>query len=486
MKQYGNIIINGLVLLTLAFAVINLTFAADTLNLTLDDCFRLALRDSPAMQKTRLDSLASAGDWLSVRAKRFPQFKLSGETPSLNEAVDYSIVYNPDNERNEFSRVSSGDQRWQSRIEIDKTLPWGATFNISTGLYKSTWYNDRIGSGEDTTEYSFRRRFSLSQPLLAGNPVGREYKIGKIAWQNSLINYELEHRQIRYRTRQLFFNLVSASSALDISSRDLEQGKSAGELASRKLQAGLIPEVELLQIQVDLARREGNYRQSEGRVEAAADRLKNELGLPLDLYINTHWSAPVVYQDFPDTFNTSGERLELTSEKLNLERIKLDNRAAVLYERIRASLELYYDMETRHNELDLLDKPNDRNYGAVLHFDLPLFGFGFTRGRIEKYRANLARAQINYSIREAEFVIELREVIRTVKRTAERITIAEAALKLSEKSYDITTERFANGVINSRQLLDSQLDLTQTRTDLLNARIDYEMALANLERIAPK
>jgi outer membrane protein TolC len=458
----------------------------DTLHLTLDDCIELALARSPAVQMAKLDSSAALGQWRSTRAKSYPQLSLSGETPNLSEAVDYRVVYDRATDSDEFRRISSGDQRWYGQLELDQALPWGAELSVSSGLYRNIWYDDRISAGEDTSDYSLRRRISLTQPLLAGNPVGRELEVGRINWQRALIDHDLQLRQIKYDAKRLFFGLVSSTWALDISRQDLEQVRKAEELARRKLNAGLIPEVELLQIQVDLAQREGDFRQAEGAVEAAADRLKTSLGITINTSIVLQWEPERGDLSGRAEFDTTGERLELRVERMNLRRLELETRALKWSARVQAALELYYDLETRHSEIDLLDRPVNRNFGLTLHFSFPIFGFGATSGKVAQAQANLARARINFQSRDAQLLAELREALRSVDQAVERIVIAEAALELSQKSYNITAERFESGQVDSRDLLDAQLDLTRTRNVLLNARIDYELALANLELISPR
>ena len=473
-------------LIILVFLCADSARSADTLRLTLDDCIRMALENSPVVQVARFDSLSAAGEWRRSRGERFPQLRFSGEFPSLVKAVDYDGEYDPETGHYKYSTISFGAQRWEGRLELEQKLPWGATLSISSGLSLNTRYNDLFNAGKDTTDYSLRRRFSIVQPILAGNPVGRTRKIERIAWESSLIDHELQLKSIKYRAKQVYFQLVSATGALNIALQDLDNGRSSEELARRKLQAGLIPEVELLQIQVDLARREGNYYLAEGRVQAAADRLKQELGLSLNLPIVVEWLPETVSGSERAIIDTTGERLEQKREQLNLQRREMETRGALLYQRVQASLQLYYDLDNRHDKLDLLDTPVDRNYGVIFHFDFPLYGFGSTAGHVESIRANLARARVNYVIRETELATELREALRSVKRAEQRIGIADAALELSQKSFEITSSRFEAGQINSRQLLDTQLDLTRTRTDLLNARIDYELALADLERIVPQ
>jgi outer membrane protein TolC len=464
----------------------------EVLHLSLDDCINLALDKSPAFKMARLDSIAAAGDWRSVKAKRLPQLSLSGDAPSYNEGVNYDIFTSMkiDSTTGDttygdvFKRVSYGDQRWQGRLDVEQELPWGASVNISTLLYKSAWYNDRLGDS-DVNEYLYRRRFSINQPILAGNPVGRYHKMGRMDWQSAINKYELSVRQIRYRITQLFFDLVSTRWTLENANSDLEKSRSTEDLAQRKLKAGLIPEVELLQIQVDLARREGAYRDAEDNVTAAAERLKAELGLPYDQELMLHWELDETTIDSGTIRNNTGERLEIINNQLDIQRKEMTTRAAILSERISSSVELYYELDTRHDELDLLDQPEDRNLGVMLHFNIPLFGFGSTSGKVQRLRADLKNAQINNVVRKTELALETREAQRRVQRAFDRIAIAEVAQKLAQKSYEITVERFESGQVNSRELLDAQIELSNARTELMRVRIEYELALANLKRIAP-
>ncbi len=472
-------------LLPFAFLLFTCLLSADTLHVTLDECLHLAQERSPSARAALFDSLAAAGRWRTVQGENCPQLRMSGELPSWQDAVDYELVYDEDTEQYQYRRESSGDELWLGRVDLEQALPWGATVNLSTRLYQSRWHSERFRAGRDTVEYSLRRQVLLNQPLLAGNPVARSRRIGRIGWESDLLSHELRQRDIRYHATQAFFGLVSAREALEIARQDLEQGRSAEELAKRKLQAGLTPEVELLQIQVDLARREGNYRRVEGILEAAMDRLKAELGLPLDLHLEPQWKTEAIRPEAPRKPDTADERLELKREELRITRRELETRAALWQERVRASLQMFYEVDTRRDQLSKLDQPGDRNIGVTLNVELPLYGFGATRGRVEELRAVLALARIDKDIRRTELELELRDAARAVDLAIERIRIAEAALELSQKSYQITAERFDSGLVGSRDLLDAQLDLTRTRTEALNARIDYELALANLERIAP-
>ena len=466
----------------------------DTLRISLDDCLQLALGKGPAVQSARFDSAAAAGRWRTIRGERYPQLSLSGDLPRWSEQTDNTLRYDPNTGSDTYRRTPSGSQMWQTGIDIGQELPWGATISYSTRFNRMRYFTELSDTTIDFVEYGLNHGIVFDQPLLAGNPVGRKRKIGEINWKNSLIDYELQRRSIRYRTTQAFFRLVLSYGQLDIDRQDLEQGRQSAALAERKYNAGLIPEVELLQIQIDVARRENEYRQSSASLEASMDQLRLELGLPFNKPIFPTYETPedpvrdaIGRPDDPVRPNDLiyGERLEQIKGRNNLDRQEMETRTSLWLERIQASLEVYYELDTYRERLEDLDQSGDRNVGVTLRIDLPLYDFGSTRGRTEALRASLAASKVDLKMQQAQLISEMRDVLRSIELAAEQIRIADAGLELSRRSYEITTRRFESGLISSRDLLDAQIELTRTRREALSARIDYELALANLQRIAP-
>ncbi len=471
-----------------AFLILSINaYSADTLKVTLNECLTLAFDQGPSAQSAMWDSLAAAGRWKTARGSKYPQITANGMLPRLAERTDYDLRYDPDIGGESYTRTLTGTQSWQGGIDIAQELPWGTTLTFSSELYRLRYYTESELS--DTTiefiEYSLMRSLVLDQPLLAGNPVGRSRKINEISHKTSLLDHEITRRNIRYQTMQSFFGLVESYGELDISHQDLMRGRQSDTLAQRKYKAGLIPEVEMLQIQVDVARRENSYRQTEASLESDMDRLRLMLGLPFDVVVMPSFDMNEITISSTENIVASGKRPELIRDELNLDRDEMETRASVLSERINASLQVYYEIDTRRDKLDDVGDSGDRNLGVTVSVSFPIFGFGTTQGRIDQIRASLARQKVDLIAHQAELASEMRSSLRNIELAGERIQIADAALELMDRSYNITVQRFESGLISSRTWLDAQIELTRTRREVLSARIDYELALANLERISP-
>ena len=470
----------------LFFSLSNTGFSADTLKLNLDDALTIAQKQSPAILIARYDSLAAEGDWRVAKGNYYPQIGYTQYSPELSERIDEQFVWDPDEEKEKFLQVPSGDLRWLGRINIDQDLPWGATLNLSSRLYRREWYWTIEEKKEEFKEYSLLNRVALDQPLFSGNPVRRSQKINVISYKTSLINYEIQKREVIYSITKAFFGLLSAEGNFEIAAQDLMLGKNSEELAARKLKAGLIPEVELLQIQVDVIRREGNYRQAENALIMSRENLCLSLGLPTDTFIRIDFQGNPEDLGFDEEIDLSGDLLELQSSRLKLEQQELQTNSEIWSERISASLQAYYELDTRRENINDLTESGDRNVGLSVRVDIPIFGFGTTNGRIQSLRASLKRTQLNIKDQESRLNADLKRAQRDLDLARDRIRIAAAAQDLSERSHQITEERFENGLVNSRELLDSQLDLTRVKREALNAQTDYLLAKAYLKRTAPR
>ncbi len=471
----------GLVLSLLLYSSYGVN-AADTLRISLDDSILLAVQQSPQMKIAQLDSLAADGRWRVIRGERLPQISLSQDIPSWQESSFEQYFQDAGQNTYYPVQIKSGNLRWIEQLNVNQDLPWGATLRLSSEILKREWYS---GDSQDLNEYSWVNRAVLTQPILNGNPVGRAVKAGKLDHEMALIDFEMERRSIIYSITQAFYSLVSSEEALSISAQDVELGRSSEMLAERKLGAGLIPEVDLLQIQVDLARREGSYRQTQVDLESARERFILKLGIPYNQPVKLIHEIDFTEQVETPEIEIEGETLDEMRQRKSLEKLTMQTRASIWSDRVQASLQTYYEVDKRDEAVGNLDLDGDKNVGVNLHFEIPIFGFGSTSGKIQELRAVKRRAEINLKIQQDEIASELRQAVRSVDLALDRIDIAATALDLSVQSHKITEDRFDNGLVDSRDLLDSQLELTRTRREALSARIDFELALANLIRIAP-
>jgi len=96
--------------------------------------------------------------------------------------------------------------------------------------------------------------------------------------------------------------------------------------------------------------------------------------------------------------------------------------------------------------------------------------------------ASLREAQLSLDDVKTTVIREVRDIVRSVGETMNRLIIHEKNQQLAQKSYEISSMRFENGNITSQELGTEQERLAATQLDYLNAYITYQLALADLKR----
>jgi outer membrane protein TolC len=447
--------------------------AQDTLRLTLADALRMAMTQGGEAQALREDSISRASSWKASRNLWLPELTVTATPAQISRDWTPQGTYSRDNQF--------------GTLRLSQDLLFGGTLELweSLGRYESSV--DRPPINSSNKYHSGRRGIEYNQPLLSGNPSGRSREKARLDFAIGQLDHLTAIREHEYQVTSSFYSLVSAIASLNISREDLASGRESAELAERKLRAGFIPEVELLQIQVDLARRESTVRDAEGAVESAMDDFRLDLGVEANLYIEPLIAAEDDSLPSPPSPPKLEDRPDARRQKMNLRQRELSLKDAVYGARVDLELQAGYSSSGLFNDFQRsISGVEQEERHIALSLWAPLFDFGATSGKIEASKAGYRAARINHSLAMERLAADQREAFRRLNRAFDRIGIASKALGLSEKSFKITEERFGNGLVNSRELLDAQLDLTRTRNESVRARIDYHLALASIKRFLPE
>jgi outer membrane protein TolC len=80
-----------------------------------------------------------------------------------------------------------------------------------------------------------------------------------------------------------------------------------------------------------------------------------------------------------------------------------------------------------------------------------------------------------------DIVINIRKTYRSLQNLETQIEIAEQNVKNAELTYDINQERYRNGDLTSMDLNLFQNQLSDKKTQLATALINYKIELLNLK-----
>ena len=279
----------------------------------------------------------------------------------------------------------------------------------------------------------------------------------------------------------------------------MEQQEAAFDLARRRYEAGLIPEVEALQPEVDLARSRNQHLQAEGTLSRTEDLFKLTVGLPLHQQVSTRTDLEVrsfVVDEAKAIAHALAHRTEIRQREINRRLAEITLKEVDARSAIRGNLTAYFDLTGvsdpslgtgagtgdlfRSSFSDLQERP--RNRGVQFSLSVPLWDSGVNKAEVQAARARLQQSVLNTEEETRRVTLQIKAVNIRLRETQGRLGVLQQSEEVAERTYAISMARFDNGDITSADLALDRDRLTQARQDYLDAYIAYQLAVADLKR----
>ena len=473
-----------------------LTHAQPKKLLKLNDAIDIALEKSYQMKSLRL-AMVSAKENLDAAKGRFKtNANMRLDVPSWSESVaeiplqDALPVFN-----------TTGRLRFQGILDINQPLPTDGVFTLRSQMYHRDVSTFMMDSNENLKRKDVYNSISLrfTQPLFTINRLKLGLKNADLNFERTSKRFKRSELDIVYFVTQSFFNLYRATRQAQISSDEVDQQQELFELATKKYGAGLIPEVEALQMEVDLAESKNNMVEAEGALDRVEDYFKQLIGLKISDQVGVQTDLEITKFDVnldKATEYALTNRSEIRESEIDIELAKINVKQVDGRSEIRGDIEAFYDITgisdpylpygSSPRELwdssidDMNRRPNNR--GVLFSLSVPLWDWGVNSSEVAAARANLNDTELALAEQNKTIIRETRDVVGRLKEAQNRLDVLKKNQQVAQRAFDISIERFNNGDITSQELALDRNRLTQAKFSFLNAYIDYKISVADLKR----
>ena len=124
----------------------------------------------------------------------------------------------------------------------------------------------------------------------------------------------------------------------------------------------------------------------------------------------------------------------------------------------------------------------NRIWNVGVQINIPIFDGLATRASVRQAKSGLEQLQLAKR-RTIDFVeFEVRTAYLNLTQAKSSIDVQKETVAQAEESMRIANLRYENGMLTSVELTDAQLALAQAEVNHLQARHDYVVEFARLER----
>lgn len=447
--------------------------------LTLEDALAIALKESYGIKSAEYSLLSSQKTLEAAKLGLRTSIDMEFNLPSYSKTL--SSQFNPLTGIEEFFEV--GYTTFESRLFFSQPIVYT---NGTFSLVGSLWKRDQFKQDQEIPiDYYTNLSLRFQQPLFTFNSLLASLSRAEINLRKSERNYTRAEKEVIYTVTSGFYRLYQSKKNVEITKDKVNQIQTSYNTAVNKFKAGLIAEVEALQLEVDLASSKNELLNAERNFNESKDDFKLLIGLPLEELIDVVAELdyePIVVDSKTAIDFALTNRAELlnAASDIDLQRLsvdEIDSRG-----NISAMLTANYGINKNDDELrDIFhDFAEDRSLMFTL--SVPVLDWGRNGREVESAEANLAMAHLYHQNQKQQIQKEIGAVINKIESAKSRVEVLSKSVEVATKSYDISLARFQAGTITSFDLSQMQLRLTDAKTNSLNALVDYKLAVADLAR----
>jgi len=397
---------------------------------------------------------------------------------------------------------------------FSQEIPGGG--NVSLRLNASKYDTNRTGTTVNP-RYNSELRFSFTQPLLKNfglKTSKREIIVAKTRLSQSEKDLERALQQTVYNVEQAYWNLVYAMDNYQVTEQSLEYAQDLLERNQRSVEVGTMAPIEIISAEAEVARIEANLLVAEAQIRNEEDRLKQILNLraedpQADLIRIEPTDVPeeesfVISLD--EALTTALQnRPDLESARLGIQNTEFD----VGFQKNQLLPNLSFDASYWSPGLSgtqLILNPDDPfgpplgqipggisdSFKDVFGFEYKNWSLGFTlevpfnaifsRAALAQAQITLDTALLQLKEQELQIYTDIKIAVRNVETAYKTIQALKVARRLSERQLEAVTEKLKVGLSTNFEVLQYQRDLSSAQASELNAVIQYNMALAALDR----
>lgn len=423
-------------------------------------------------ERFRILLVTAAGLGISIPADVSGQAR----TVTLQEAIDLAVRNNPSviQARGNIRIAEAGRREYYGQWLPTINGTSSASTNSSSRFDPTT---QRSVSGNST---SYSAGLSASYTIFDGfrrNANGRTTRANIEAAEATLVTQRFD---IILQTKQAYFNAVAADELVTVAHARIERAQGQLKIAREKLDAGTAIRSDTLRSFVEL----GNARLQELNAvtqrETATANLARIIGADTPIRVRTGQTVLNVAL----ALDTLSLRAEALAASPNVQQSEASARAADAD--VSSSRAGYFPSLTASYQQNWAGAQvsNLRNtWSARVSLSWPIFN-GFTR------EMGVTRSSINRDIAYAQLEdarrlvnAQFTQFLAALESARLRIEIATASRAAGEEDLRVQQERYRLGASTIVDVLTSQEGLAQAEVDLVQARLDYQVARAQLEAL---
>ncbi|WP_375466444.1 TolC family protein [uncultured Nostoc sp.] len=293
---------------------------------------------------------------------------------------------------------------------------------------------------------------------------------------------ETQFETIRLNVANDYYNLQQTDEQVRIAQSAVQNSEASLRDAEALERAGVGTRFDVLRSQVNLANAQQDLTNARSQQAIARRQLATRISLPQSINISA--ADPV---QLAGLWNPTLEETILLAFQNRSELQQQLAQRNIGEQQRRQALSTLGPQISLVASYSLLDQFNDNvsvtdGYSVGVRASLNLFDGGAARAQAAQAVANIAIAETQFAEQRNQIRFQVEQAYSTQQSSLANVQTSNTALEQAREALRLARLRFQAGVGTQTDVINSENDLTQAEGNRVRAILDYNRALASLQR----
>jgi len=449
-----------------------MSYGQDAKFLTFDESLNIALEESYSIKCAQLRMLSRRKNVEAARAGLKSYAYFESNLPEFDQSI--AQEFNPTTMTYDFYRTQQ--LRYESSVTITQPLPTDGKFSVNGSFLKLI----QTGGIED---YQTNLFLKFTQPVFTYNRLKTGIRHAELQLENERLNYVRDCFEIIEDVTENFFKLFTKTLEVKIIQEEVFQRESSLKTGLERVDTRIIDEIEVMQLEIDLAMAKDRLIQKSMELENMEDEFKQLIGLEQeeDIEIVTNLEFYPVTIDLKKALEEAlKNRIDIRRNKISEELIELWIKDSKSWNEFKGEITASYGLNKADERFQSAFNDFDKSRSIVFKLSIPLWDWGRNKARVSVAETSLKKHQ---SWMEQNVKMIKVQVMNSYSETLEaidRLNVVGKNQELALKSYEMTREEYNKNLADSETLNLAQKRLTDARQAYVDAFVKYKNSIANL------
>lgn len=357
--------------------------------------------------------------------------------------------------------------------------------NVEATYYYTKFDKSRLEPLYRVTDQDWAVEMKVTQAIFAGGSIHSSVVAQKMRREAALLELRSVINNSLFAVRSKFYAVLLAKKKISVAEQSLNLLEEQLKTVKDRYDAGTLSKFDLLRAEVALANGKPPLIRARNQFRISIEELRQVMGFTTASTQIPEFLGELTYEPTEIDLVSALESARANRPELQqLHRLEeaADRSVQAAKGNYWPSLGVGAGYQVKKSSMDNdLNRTRD-GWSATVQGSWAIFDGMATAGKVAQARSAFEQSKLATAEEQLAIDVEVRRAQSALQEAAELVTASKAVVEQAEESVRLAKARFAAGTATQLDVLQSQVDLTQARTNEVEALYNHTVALASMRK----